>query len=164
MNIAKKIVASAKHEKNLRKMWKQSYAGMCNRAIVLDKVVSEANKQGVKIKPLVISNEQNPERTTKKKYIGLGKKFYTLKDKKAEEPIGQVSHSHLLSENRPLGGAAERFVCFDLKMLLLLYLSCSFLFFGPFLDPVWSTLSQVLVYLKPSFGLFLVHFRFILGP
>ena len=83
MNIAKKIVASAEHKKNLKKMWKQSYAGMCNRAIVLDKVVSEANKQGVKIKPLVISNEQNPSgTTTKKKYIGLGKKFYTLKDKK----------------------------------------------------------------------------------
>ena len=48
--------------------------------------------------------------------------------------IGQVSHSHLLSENRPLGGAAKIFVCFDLKMLLLLYLSCSFLFLVPF----WS--------------------------
>ena len=84
MSIAKKVMASVEHKKNLKKMWKQSYAGMCNRAIVLDKVVTEANKQGVKIKPLVISNNENP-RSQKQKYIGLGKKFYTLNDKKAED-------------------------------------------------------------------------------
>ena len=87
MSIAKKVMASVEHKKNLKKMWKQSYAGMCNRAIVLDKVVHEANKQGVKIKPLVISNidQLNSSEVKSKKYIGLGKKFYTLKDKKTED-------------------------------------------------------------------------------
>ena len=84
MSIAKKVMASVEHKKNLKKMWKQSYAGMCNRAIVLDKVVHEANKQGVKIKPLVISNNET-QKTQRKKYIGLGKKFYTLNDKKAQD-------------------------------------------------------------------------------
>ena len=63
-------------------MWKENYAGMCNRALVLDQVVTEASKQGIKIKPLVTTKDDselgsvpNPK-GNKKKYIGLGKKFY----------------------------------------------------------------------------------------
>ena len=80
--ISKQLIKEQDQKKQLKKMWKENYAGMCNRALVLDQVVTEASKQGIKIKPLVTTKDDselgsvpNPK-ANKKKYIGLGKKFY----------------------------------------------------------------------------------------
>ncbi len=92
--IAKKVLGEHEQKKQLKKMWATNYSGMCNRAVVLDSVVSEADKQGIKIKPVVTSSTSTLAETrgvdpvgvsgfrrkkNKNKYAGLGKKFYGFK-------------------------------------------------------------------------------------
>lgn len=80
MVICKKLIKDQERKKHLKKMWKKNYAGMCNRAIVLDKVVNEACRQGMKIKPVVLWSAEaeaaSENKKVKKKYIGLGRKYY----------------------------------------------------------------------------------------
>ena len=91
MILATKLISEKEEKKQLKKMWKENYAGMCNRAIVLDKVIGEASIQGIKIKPIVMTvsptgvKNQEGIIPKKKKYIGLGKKFYGFCDEYRNE-------------------------------------------------------------------------------
>ena len=93
--VTKKLVVAKKvtgDRKKMKRMWKDSYTGMCNRARVLDEVVSEASKHGIKIKPLHgaanltvnVSDDIALIKKPDKKYIGLGRKFYGFRNPKED--------------------------------------------------------------------------------
>ena len=98
---AGKVIRKQEDQKNLRKMWRNSYAGMCNRAIVLDKVVNEASKQGMKIKPFVVTSLTTVDdlATVKnRKYIGLGRKFYGFRNVVEDEKYADLPSFVSLSQ------------------------------------------------------------------
>lgn len=87
--VAKKMIVNQEQKRNMKKMWKHQYVGMCNRAIVLDKVVSEASKQGMKVLPFVTTASASLSSTDsvnkKRKYMGLGRKFYGFRSVHEED-------------------------------------------------------------------------------
>ena len=95
---AKKMLIEQESKRNMKKMWKDSYAGMCNRAIVLDKVISEASKQGVKVKPFVIQSTGEENLAKKRKYLGLGRKFYGFRSVNDEDLRENLPHLASLTE------------------------------------------------------------------
>lgn len=98
--VAKKMLVNQEQKRSMKKMWKDSYAGMCNRAIVLDKVVSEASKQGMKVMPFVTSASVSSTDSVarKRKYMGLGRKFYGFRSVHEEETLPDFKTFSSLAE------------------------------------------------------------------
>jgi hypothetical protein len=113
--VAKSIIHEHEKKKKLKKMWKTNYTGMCNRAVVLDKVVSEAGKQGFKVKPVVTSSGVGGDDLDKggkknKKYFGLGKKFYRFRGENDNLAINftALESAHIDNNPGPIGIVALR--------------------------------------------------------
>ncbi len=74
--------------RRLRKMWDETYVGMCNRAAVLNHVIEKADQEEVTVKPINSlkkdsSAEESPpskKRTEKEKrmFLGLEEQFYHI--------------------------------------------------------------------------------------
>ncbi len=94
-----------KRAKRLRKMWDETYVGMCNRAAVLNHVIDKADKEEVSVKPISSAaagtdaktkpdeEDKGPLDTLGKKekrlFLGLSEQFYHVDDD--EDPTSAES-------------------------------------------------------------------------
>lgn len=95
-------------KKDLKKMWCDTYTGMCNRAVVLNHVIDQADQQEVEVKPLnsfkdvsetLINQKRNARKKNEDKiFIGLSNPFYHVShDDEVSSSTEEMSVIHAAS-------------------------------------------------------------------
>ena len=97
---------AARERKRLRKMWKETYTGMCNRAAVLNRTLEEADgvrpvtntAAATEIPPSpqagCIQPKTQPQlRKKRQRYLGLGHPFYHVEDDPKRGSVGSMGSS-----------------------------------------------------------------------
>ena len=89
-----------KEKKKMKKLWGNAYTGMCNRAVVLNHAILQADKEEIAVKPINSScvydemPSEEEETKNKKLFIGLSQQFYHISDgvNSSDEDISVMSN------------------------------------------------------------------------
>lgn len=116
-----------KERKRMRKEWDKTYTGMCNRAVVLNHVISRADQQNLEVKPINHWTEEVNQATDEKKrvdhekksqkkseederiFIGLSNQFYHVSQEDDEESSEEDMNEHV-TDDKSSDALTEHFI------------------------------------------------------